>query len=145
METLWWGCFTLKGLSYRVPILGASSNPQSNLCLVRGGISGTYFVLAAQDCNQPRAGRGVMTLGSDDLPIRTIRYKTLGVLDRQCVVGFQRWDKASGTYSQVMSWAYASRWDKDSIDLHQKKGRLRQRCQQLRKACRPLCFHLALS
>lgn len=93
----------LRGLSYRVPILGASSNPQSNLCLVRGGISGTDFVLAAQDCNQPRAGRGVITLGSDDLPIRTIRYKTLGVLDRQCVVGFQGWDKASGTYSQVMS------------------------------------------
>lgn len=34
-----------KGLSYRVPILGASSNPQIALWIGRGGISGTYFGL----------------------------------------------------------------------------------------------------
>ncbi|KAK2995371.1 hypothetical protein RJ640_029003 [Escallonia rubra] len=84
----------LKGVHYRVPILGSESSPLSDYLL--GGVSGTSFLVFALGLNQPRADRGVICPGvtaSDGCQhpaVKTIRYKTLGVSDRQITLGYAR-------------------------------------------------------
>lgn len=87
-----WKCFDKigeLGLEYNPGILPQSDI--SNFWLL-GGVDGTAFLVLAWGLEQPHAWRGVVSYRLKDkaTPHSTIRYKTLGVPERQIVVGFQR-------------------------------------------------------
>lgn len=67
-----------------------------------GGVSGTDFLVIARRLDQTRVGRGVTKAGvvkrfGEDPSIKTIRYKTLDLTDRQCSLGYLRVDRMGRT------------------------------------------------
>lgn len=101
-----WKIFDLVGLrtpEFQVPIL-APREADLGPCYLWGGVSGTEFLVAPLGLDQPKAGKGVVSPGlvtEGTMPIKTIRYKTLGVSDRQCCMGFQRWNRHTRQYESI--------------------------------------------
>lgn len=59
---------------------------------ISGGLTGKDFLVCARGLNQPRAQKGVVVLGEslDPTSSKAIRNKTLGLTERQQVVGYSR-------------------------------------------------------
>ncbi|GAA0156627.1 hypothetical protein LIER_38307 [Lithospermum erythrorhizon] len=85
-----WKCFDLvqvHGLYYRPGLLPATD------VILKGylysGANEQAFLVQTRGLKQPKAWRGVVRLMSDNALV-SIRYKTLGVFDRQIWYGFLR-------------------------------------------------------
>lgn len=81
----------LKGIDFRLPILTEGTTSPNGVCYLFGGVSGTDFLVTAVGCEQPAAGRGIVYPGVKRLfgercPSKTVRYKTLGVSERECIL-----------------------------------------------------------
>ena len=88
----------IRGLNFQLPIFGIGTWIPNGPWLL-GGITGTDFLVSALGVDQPRAGRGVVNPGQVidfgiTPAVKTIRYKTKGVADRQCVLGYIRRSKS---------------------------------------------------
>lgn len=84
------------GMDFRPPILGPSSGTERSVSWLLGGVSGNCFLVSSCGLIQPCAGRGVVVPGKTLSPTgpdpryTVVRYKTLGVPDRQVVLDFWR-------------------------------------------------------
>lgn len=86
-----------RSLNYSPPVLDVGSGKGPFLL---GGLSGTEYLLYASGLNQPRAGRGSIHINCDCRLSRAIGHKTLGIQDCQEEVGYSRWIKTEGRYSE---------------------------------------------
>lgn len=72
-------------------------------CYVVGGKGDSKFLVFAQGLNQPCARRGVVIIGEtlyDTFPM-TIQHKTLGVTERQRLVGYSRYDSSKRIWDYI--------------------------------------------
>lgn len=91
------------GLDWTVPILPSQPSGSTNPGWLLGGAKGADFLVESRGLVQPRARAGVVlpgeTIGLSRVDPRKIavRYKTLGVPDRQRPLDFdRRIDRSSG-------------------------------------------------